>query len=67
MGAFSFVPRGTLFIRSHYPPMNRWASALESERAQEGESPSLAGADRPVTESNCVLATGRGEQLEVNG
>jgi hypothetical protein len=33
---------------------------------QEGESPSKACTLRPLTESNCVLVIGGGEQLEVN-
>ena len=38
---------------------------LESERACEGESRSLA--EPPVTESNCIVVTRGGKELEVNG
>ena len=44
----------------------RRARALEKERAWEGGVP-LWRCFPPRVEGNCVLATGRGEQLETKG
>lgn len=41
-------------------------SAPESVFGQRGVSPLQVCTLRPVTESNCVLEKGGGEQLEVN-
>jgi len=46
--------------------MNAVTSALVSVFGWRGESPLQVCTLRPVTESNCVLVKGGGEQLEVN-